>query len=238
MPQASLFTATLFVAIVAVLAAIFVRAAVKTAPAGKRWSVPATVLAFWLVLPAVLALNGALDRYAPLPTPGVILFAALTIATVVLAFSGFGARLAAGVSLAALVGFQAFRIPLELALHALYSEGVIPIQMTYSGRNFDIVTGVLAVVLALLLRSGRAPRWLVAGWNVLGLALLVNVLAVAILSTPAPFRSFMNEPPNLLPGSFPFVWLPTFLVQAALFGHLLVFRKLAATATARGALQS
>jgi hypothetical protein len=26
---------------------------------------------------------------------------------------------------------------------------------------------------------------------------------------------------------FPYVWLPTFLVQAALFGHLLVFRALA-----------
>jgi hypothetical protein len=26
---------------------------------------------------------------------------------------------------------------------------------------------------------------------------------------------------------FPFVWLPAFLVQAALLGHLLVFRRLA-----------
>jgi hypothetical protein len=36
----------------------------------------------------------------------------------------------------------------------------------------------------------------------------------------------MNEPANLLPGMFPYVWLPTFLVQAALFGHLVVFRAL------------
>jgi hypothetical protein len=43
---------------------------------------------------------------------------------------------------------------------------------------------------------------------------------------PVPFRQFMNEPANLLPSTFPFVWLPTFLVQAALFGHLLVFRAL------------
>ena len=33
----------------------------------------------------------------------------------------------------------------------------------------------------------------------------------------------MNEPANRLPSMFPYVWLPTFLVQAALFGHLLVF---------------
>jgi len=41
-----------------------------------------------------------------------------------------------------------------------------------------------------------------------------------------PFRSFTSGPPNLLPSTFPFIWLPTFLVQAALFGHLVVFRAL------------
>ena len=46
--------------------------------------------------------------------------------------------------------------------------------------------------------------WFVAAWNVLGLALLVNIVTIAILSTPAPFRYFMNDPPNLLPSTFPY----------------------------------
>lgn len=62
--------------------------------------------------------------------------------------------------------------------------------------------------------------------NLLGLGLLANIVAIAVLSTPVPFRAFMNEPANRLPSMFPYVWLPTFLVQAALFGHLLVFRAL------------
>ena len=61
----------------------------------------------------------------------------------------------------------------------------------------------------------------------LGFALLANIITIAVLSTPIPFRKFMEGPPNLLPSTFPFVWLPTFLVQAALFGHVLVFRALA-----------
>ena len=93
-----------------------------------------------------------------------------------------------------------------------------------AGRNFDIVTGVLAAALALWLRAGHRTRWLVVAWNIVGLALLVNIVTVAILSTPAPIRYFMNEPANRLPSTFPYVWLPTFLVQAALFGHLLLFR--------------
>jgi hypothetical protein len=66
--------------------------------------------------------------------------------------------------------------------------------------------------------------WPVVAWNVLGLALLANIVAIAVLATPTPFHHFVNEPPNLLPSTFPYVWLPTFLVPAALFGHLLVFR--------------
>jgi hypothetical protein len=56
--------------------------------------------------------------------------------------------------------------------------------------------------------------------------LLVKIVAVAVLSTPVPFRHFLEGPPNLLPSTFPFVWLPAFLVQVALGSHLLVFRQL------------
>src|SRR4029079_10564333 len=136
----------------------------------------------------------------------------VTIGTVALAFSSVGAKLVSGVSMSALVGFQAFRIPVELILHRLYTEGVIPVQMTYAGRNFDIVSGLTAVAVALWLRSGRRSRALLPGWNLLGLALLANIVAVAVLSTPAPFRVFMNEPANRLPSMFPYVGLPTFLV--------------------------
>jgi hypothetical protein len=66
----------------------------------------------------------------------------------------------------------------------------------------------------------------VLAWNVLGLALLANIVAVAALSTPVPFRRFLEGPPNLLPGTFPWIWLPSFLVQVALASHLLVFRRL------------
>jgi hypothetical protein len=53
---------------------------------------------------------------------------------------------------------------------------------------------------------------------------LVTIVTIAVLSTPVPFRAFINDPPNLLPSTFPYIWLPTFLVQAALFGHLMIFR--------------
>jgi hypothetical protein len=229
-------TAALFLAVVLAVAATFTYAVLRMPPSRGhpdrgRFAVLVIVLLFWLAVPALLASRGLLDRYSPPPAPGFVLVSLITVGTVVLAFSPFGSRLAAAIPLAGLVGYQAFRVPLEWVLHELYSEGVIPIQMTYSGQNFDIVTGVLAAALGAWLWTGHRTAWLVIAWNIIGLALLVNIVAIAVLSTPAPIRYFMNDPANRLPSMFPYVWLPTFLVQAALFGHLLVFRAIRRSTT-------
>jgi hypothetical protein len=214
-----------FVALVLGVSAMFLYAVSKTRGLSNRsrFGVLTIVLVFWLVVPAVLASRGVLDRYSPLPAPALVLVGLITIGTVVLAFSRIGSHMAA-IPLAGLVGYQVFRVAVEWILHELYTEGVVPVQMTYAGRNFDVVSGVLAAGLGLWLWTGRRSTWLVAAWNIMGLALLANIVTIAILSTPVPFRSFLNDPPNLLPSTFPYVWLPSFLVQAALFGHLLVFR--------------
>jgi len=110
-------------------------------------------------------------------------------------------------------------------LHRLALEGVAPVEMSWAGRNLDVVSGVTGLLLGLaLLRGARIPPGVVLGWNILGLGLLANIIAVAVLATPA-FHRFPG-PPNLLPSTFPWVWLPSFLVQAALGSHLLVFRQL------------
>jgi hypothetical protein len=230
--QPTVLSDVLFIGIVVLVAAFYVTALLKTAPDGgggeRRGGrgLVVIVLTVSLVVPGLLAGAGLLDRYDPMPAPGLLMVLVITIGTVALALSGTGARLAEGVPLAVLVGYQAFRLPLEWLLHRLYLEGVIPVEMTYAGRNFDVVSGLSAAVLAVLLAKGWRGRAVVIAWNVLGLALLANIVAVAVLSTPTGFQVFADGPPNRLPSMVPYVWLPTVLVQAALLGHLLVFRAL------------
>ena len=218
-------TAYQFVALVLVVALIVFRA-LWQARVGLR--LIAGVALIYLVIPAILASQGLLDRYDPLPAPALVMVAIIAALTLTITLSAPGARIIAAVGLPALVGFQAFRIPVEWLLHRLYQEGVIPVQMTYSGRNFDIVTGVTAAALAIWLLRGRPPKGIVLAWNILGLGLLANIITIAVLSTPVPFRQFLEGPANTLPSRVPYVWLPTFLVQMALAGHVLVFRRLAA----------
>jgi len=185
------------------------------------------LLMAYLVIPGILAYTAVLDRYIPLPAPALVLLFSLTVLTVIITCSSVGGRLLASVSIRAIIGLQAFRVGVELLLHRLYVEGFVPVQMTYAGRNFDVISGVTGVVLAAWLWRGRpVPRGLVLVWNTLGLALLVNIVAVAILSTPVSFRRFTEGPPNILPSTFPWGWLPSFLVQVAWGSHLVVFRQL------------
>ena len=196
-----------------------------------RWPIAAItgVAIVYIALPALLAGRGLLDRYNPLPAPALLLVLGVTAVSVAVVLSDLGGRLARATPMGLLVLFQSFRIAVEVLLHRLHVEGVIPVQMTYAGRNWDVLTGVSGVVLgAWLVRGTQPSKPLVLAWNVLGLGLLLNIVAIAVLSTPVPFRYFTDGPANLLPSTVPFVWLPTFLVQVALASHLLVFRQLGA----------
>ena len=83
-----------------------------------------------------------------------------------------------------------------------------------------------AIVVAVLVQRGMAPRALVTGWNLLGAALLANILFIAVASTPT-FGLFGPERLNVWVAYPPFVWLPTVMVVLAISGHLLIWRKLA-----------
>ena len=218
-------SATLFVALVLVVALLV---ALGLSRAGVSRLAVACAGLVYIVLPGALARLGMLDRYDPLPAPALLLLLGLSVLTAALVFSTFGARLALRVPLASVVTLQAFRIAVEWLLHRFFVEGTVPVQMTYAGRNFDIVSGVTGLALGLWLLGGRPiAHGVLLAWNALSLGLLLNIVTVAVLSTPVTFRQFLEGPPNLLPSTFPHVWLPSFLVQLALASHLLVFRKLA-----------
>ena len=191
---------------------------------GGRWAVRAAVgVGLVLAVSAGLAEAGVVRRLAESRAILLFLWTWLGVAVGV-AFSRVGTRVVGAVPVAALVGFQAFRLPLELVLHRFYEEGVLPVQMTYSGANFDIVTGVLAVVCGVGLWRGVAGRMAVWVFNCVGLGLLGAVVRIAVLSAPTPMRVYMNDPPVQLIFHAPYTWILSVCVAGALLGHLLVFR--------------
>lgn len=125
-----------------------------------------------------------------------------------------------------LVALQSFRISVELLLWRLFVLNEMPIQMSFEGRNWDVLTGITAIFVAYFIKRRQMSKTVLIIWNLVGLGLLINIVSIAILSMPTPSRIFMNEPSNTIVTQFPVSFLPAFLVPLAYGLHFLSLRKL------------
>jgi hypothetical protein len=193
----------------------------------SQWTIATAIgIAVWMGATWSIADSGLLADFERRPPPMLLMFVTVLALSMALAFSRFGSRFVEGLPMWILVLGQAFRFPLELLMHRAAEEGVMPAQMSYSGWNFDILTGITAVPVAWLLARGMPyARALALAWNVLGSLLLTNILAIAMVSTPL-VAAFGADRLNTWVAYPPFVWLPTLLVVCALTGHIVIFRKL------------
>jgi hypothetical protein len=125
-----------------------------------------------------------------------------------------------------LIGFQSFRVVVEIILWQNFKDGVMPIQMTFEGRNYDMLVGLTALPVAYFcfIKKSWSPR-IAFWWNIGGLGLLANIVIIAVLSMPTPIRYFKNEPANYLVGEFPFIYIPTVFVLLAFAGHVFSMRR-------------
>ncbi len=153
---------------------------------------------------------------------GPILFLSVLIGALVFALSEYGQKISATNSLALLIGFQGFRFPLELLLHHWVEIGTIPPTMTWSGQNWDIVTGLISLIGIPFVNKSKWIAWCV---QVTGFILLLNVLRVVIMSSPLPFAWPLDNP-ILLIAYLPYALIGPLFVGVALAWHIITFRKL------------
>lgn len=124
-----------------------------------------------------------------------------------------------------LVWLHTVRVAVEVSLWCLFLEHQIPQMMTFEGYNWDILAGITAPPLAWYLQRATPPRWVVLGWNLLALGLLVNIVGMAILSAPLPFQQLNFAQPNVGVFKSTFIWLPGFVVPVVLLAHLVALRR-------------
>jgi hypothetical protein len=124
-----------------------------------------------------------------------------------------------------LVGVQVVRVVIEILLWQLHGLGLVPVQMTFEGRNFDVLIGAAAPVVAALVAQERINPWGVIVWNAVGLLSLLNIVVVSALSVPGPMQVFTAEPGNRIVLSVPWVWLPAIIVPSVIFIHVVSIRQ-------------
>ncbi|MDN3692009.1 hypothetical protein QWZ06_06950 [Chryseobacterium tructae] len=187
------------------------------------------ILLGWLLIQAALSLNGIYSDHLNSIPPKIVLLGILpTIFVIVLIFNlEKGKLFIDSLSLLHITYLNIIRIFVEITLHKLFLYKMIPEIMTFKGINFDILIGISAPFIAYYgIRMSKISRKLILVWNIIGLALLFNIVTIAFLSAPSPLQKIAFNQPNIAILYFPFSWLPTFIVPVVFFGHLVSIRQL------------
>ena len=189
------------------------------------------VMCSWMAFTGFMAYSGSLAEFAS-SLPWIPMLALTQLAFVFwLGWFSSWSELLARMPQYILVGFQCFRIPVEILLASMATRKLLAIEMTYYGRNFDVLVGLTAIILAIWVkRRGEQPlRHVVLLWNLMGLSLITVVLAHGLLSIPYPSQLLHLSVPTFIIGQFPVVWLLTVLVPMAYLLHLVSIKRCLAT---------
>jgi hypothetical protein len=184
----------------------------------------ALALCAWLAIVAALAIGGVLSPTARPPRWPLLPLIAFTTLVWVMR-SSFGKRVLSGLPPAWPIVAQTYRVGVELALFALHAGGHAPEQITFEGRNFDILVGLSAPVVGWLAATGRIGAKGALAWNVFGLAVLANTVVTVASSTPGPLHLDWPGAPFTAITMWPIVWLPAFLMPLAVFLHVVSIRQ-------------
>lgn len=181
-----------------------------------------SIMLGWAVLIAAFSLPGFFENIESQPPR----FVFVLLPALVLTWLAYRKLKSQSLRLPFLIAINILRIPVEMILYQLFLQGKVPELMTYRGWNFDILTGLTAVVILGLYALNKLNRWVFITWNWMGLGLLAIIVVVAVLSSPTPLQQFAFEQPNVAVLKFPFIWLPAVVVPIVLLSHLLMIRNL------------
>lgn len=187
----------------------------------------AVIILLWIALQSAIGLSGFYTNTTAMP-PRLLLLIGPPLLFILLMFvTPKGRLLIDKTDLRWLTLVHTVRIPVEIVLLLLSLEKAVPVLMTFEGRNYDIISGISALLLYFFLKGNyRKSITLLLIWNVLCLGLLLNIVINAVLSVPTPFQRFAFDQPNIAVLYFPYVFLPAVIVPLVLLSHLSAIRQL------------
>lgn len=184
-------------------------------------------LLIWLSIISLIAYSGFYLDFETLPPKIATAIVPPILLSFLLCFSSKFSNFLKGIPPAWLIYAQTFRFFVEIILWLGFLGGFVPFQMTFEGFNFDIIVGLTAISGGLLFfGKNRFRKFEAIIWNVSGLALLINILTIAIISSPSPVRVFFNEPANRIVAYFPYIWIPGFFVPFGFAMHFFSLKQL------------
>jgi hypothetical protein len=204
---------------------------VLTTQADISWNARRWAIAGILVWTALIVAGAATGHFTP-GTPGVVVQppAIFAVAAVGLLISWVLSpqlrRAMLSIPLQALVGLNVLRLLGVFFVLKYFAHELAAPFGPVAGLG-DIITGLVAIPLAISIARGSFSKSSVAWWNAFGALDLFTALTLGALSQDGvPFRVFFSEPGLTAMTQLPSVIVPTILVPIYLLLHLTVAYRL------------
>jgi hypothetical protein len=195
--------------------------------AANKSKTPLLVILLWMEFQAVLAYSGFYQKTNTIPPRFALMTMPAMVFILLLFITKKGDIFIDNLDTKTLTLLHVIRIPVEIVLWLLFIHETIPQLMTFEGRNYDILAGLTAPIMYYFgyIKKVFRKRALIV-WNIISIGLLINIVAIAILSVPSNFQQLAFEQPNIAILYFPLVWLPSCVVPIVFLSHFATLRKL------------
>ncbi len=222
------YVAWTFIAIVLAVLSFLAYGFNQALPGKKNLTTSITITVFigWIFLVSVLTFSDFLNDYS-LPPRLLILICIPLVFSIFFLILPRGRAFLNEVPITTLHYMHIIRVPVEMVLWWLSVGMVIPEIMTFEGANLDIISGISAPFAAVFMVGSRSKSRIGAIiWNLVALGLLINIVVIAIGHTPYFYAGTEEVPANTGVFYFPYILLPTFIVPAVFFSHLVSLNQL------------
>jgi len=198
-------------------------------PAQRRnaWLGVMIPFTLWLALIWSSAINGVFrGGFAPLPLLPFAIFLPVIIGTPIVLLSKRMGQVLDAMPASWLIALQAYRV-LGSAFLIGWARGLVPGVFALPAGIGDVVTGLLAVPVAILLAAGGLEgRKAAVAWNVFGLLDFTIAVSIGLMIAPGPMQVIVPSIPNATAGIYPNVMVPAFAVPSSILLHVLSLRQL------------
>lgn len=213
----------LFISLISIILWFYKRALQKLEiKRQKKIVITITILSLWLIVQYAIVKSGFYNDFSLPPRIPIFMIFPLFIFTFIFLIRNRKSKVLDVVPIHIPIFYQSFRVVIEVLFYFTFLKGILPIQVTFEGANYDVLFGVSAIVMGIYAYKNIASKKLLIIWNVIGI--VVVGFAAFTFITSFYFPSIWGES-NLGISeeflNFPFLLLPSFFMPSAIFMHVL-----------------
>jgi len=213
----------LFISLISIILWYYYRALEKIGiKSKKRILIVIAVLSLWLIPHYFLTKTGFYSDFTEFPKIPIFMISPLFLFTFILFLKNKNSRVLDAIPIHIPIAYQSFRAVIEVLFYFTFLKGILPVQVTFEGVNYDVLFGLSAILMGIYAFQKNASKKILIIWNIIGIGVVAFAAFTFITSFYFPaIWGLSNSGVSPEFAQFPFLLLPSFFMPSAIFMHIL-----------------